>query len=693
MNKLKKRLEILAPCGGKDSVYAAVNCGANAVYVGAQNFSARASAKNFSYEDLEWTVNYCHSRDVLVYLAINTLITDAQLDEALEVVKKACLLHIDAFIVQDVGFANLIQKLAPHATIHASTQMSIHTPKGAELLYNNGFKRIVLSRELTKSQIQEITSVCKAEFEVFVHGALCMSVSGQCYLSAFLGGRSGNKGMCAQPCRLPFEVKGGTKNDLSLKDLSILENLQELENIGVASAKIEGRMKRPEYVASATRAAKEFLESGTANEQTLTNLNSVFSRSGFTNGYYTGKTGKNMFGTRQKENVTVATNKLMNGIKNTYKSELQKLAITMSFCLKENEPSKLTVTDENNLSVTVYGRMPEVAINLPLSKEKASLQLQKTGGTPFFVKDIDCNILGNITLQLSELNQIRREALALLLKKKGTAVPIVFYDKKLKQPLPHKNNANPSIRAVFIDTKVPISYKECEKIFIPLFSKDEEIIRLINEGFNVGVTLPRGMFGIENKIYDRLLNLKKLGINDALTGNLGGLPLISDAKMQAYGDFGLNVFNTESLKFLELQGLKDSIVSFELTTRQINAMGANIKRGAVVYGYLPLMLTRNCPAKNSSNSCKSCGANAKITDRKNIDFSIVCEQTCSELLNSVPLYMGDKLDSFNNIDFYVLRLTKECVKEREKILELIKNKQPFGSHFTRGLYEKGIQTK
>ena len=242
-------MEILAPAGGADTIQPAVRTGADAVYLGARELSARASAKNFDKNELKEAVRYCHARGVRVYLACNTLVRDDELKKALDIIKYACEIHVDALIVQDIGLISLVREAAPGMRLHASTQMSVHTLKGVELLHRMGFKRAVLSRELSRDEIADIAKDSPIELEVFVHGALCMSVSGQCYFSAMLGGRSGNRGACAQPCRLPFYVDGGTGHDLSLKDCSIISHLRELDEMGIASAKIEGRMKRPEYIA------------------------------------------------------------------------------------------------------------------------------------------------------------------------------------------------------------------------------------------------------------------------------------------------------------------------------------------------------------------------------------------------------------------------------------------------------------
>ena len=294
--------EILAPAGGKEQLLAAVRAGADAVYLGARNFNARRGAANFEENELFEAVAYCHARNVKVHVTLNTLVTDSELPDLLEEIKYVAKSGADAVIVQDLATAKLVREHCPDIAMHASTQMTIHNLAGAVAAKELGFSRIVLSRELSLNEIKTIAAGTDAELEVFVHGALCMCMSGACYLSSMIGSRSGNRGLCAQPCRLPFHIDGGTGTDLSLKDLSLVEYLSELSDMGIASFKIEGRMKRPEYVSAAVIACRESLD-GAYTQQRRNELQSLFSRSGFTDGYYISSLGRNMFGKREKENV------------------------------------------------------------------------------------------------------------------------------------------------------------------------------------------------------------------------------------------------------------------------------------------------------------------------------------------------------------------------------------------------------
>lgn len=687
-----KNFEILAPAGSMEALIAAIRSGANAVYVGTTQFGARASAKNFDYDELKEAIEFCHNRGVKLYLTMNTLITDNELPTALAIAQQAYQLQIDAIIVQDVGFASLLHKSMPKLHLHGSTQMSIHTPLGAKLLYELGFTRVVLSREMTRSEIAEVAKVCPIELEVFVHGALCMSVSGQCYFSSLLGSRSGNRGQCAQTCRLPFMVENGTGNDLSLKDMSILENLKDLSKIGVTSAKIEGRLKRPEYVASAVNVARQFYDMGFASEESCSQLRSVFSRSGFTDGYYTGKRGADMFGTRQKDDVISATPKVLNQIHSIYKNEYQHIVVDMNFSLQKDKPTQLTVTEaDSKLSVTVTGDNGQEAINKPLDCERATAQLSKTGGTPYLVNNIDCDIENGSTVPMSALNNLRREALAqltekLTVKELEPVKEVAFTDtntREIKENVP--------LRAVFTDWDIPQQFAECELVFIPENTPVEVIRALSRQGFTLGIEIFAGMFGREEQIRQNLKKAKENGITNALVNNIGAIPLCKEFNFTIHGGFRLNVMNTESVNFFEKLGVSDLTVSFELTLMQINALGSNLKTGAIVYGRLPLMLTRNCPGVNSATkTCAECGGLGYITDRKEISFPYKCSGGCTQIYNSVPLYMGDRLKEIKSTDFNVMLFTTETAEQKLYALNCVKYQNKITGGHTRGLYYKGV---
>lgn len=685
------KCEILAPAGSMESVIAATRTGADAVYIGAKDFSARASAENFSIDEIKSVCAYCRERNVKVYLTLNTLIFDNELKDALTLCQKAYKAGIDAVIVQDLGLAMLIKKSMPDLPLHASTQMSVHTPEGAKALKELGFKRVVLSRELSKAEIKEIADATDIELEVFVHGALCMSVSGQCYFSAMLGSRSGNRGRCAQPCRLPFKLKGGNGYALSLKDSSLVTYLKELEEMGVKSAKIEGRMKRPEYVSVAVKACREGLDEGRVSDKTRETLKSVFSRTGFTDGYYKGKRDKNLFGYRQKEDVTSATDKLFSEIRNSYKDEIKAVGIDMSLSLKCGEKAELKVTDGIN-TVTVYSETAaEIAKSSPSSKESTEKNLAKTGGTPYFLKDFDFSTDDKAIIPASSLNAMRREALEKLGIIRGQAPEAYILPVEFSKTGTKSASTAKTFSARFADTDVPEDFKEAERIFLPLFAPLNEYERLIKNNFNVCAEIPRGMFGIENQIKLRLAELKKIGVKAVLASNIGAVSLAKKMGFEVHGGFGLNITNTESLVAYEQMGLKSAELSFELKGSQIKELGGSIPRGIIAAGYLPLMLVRACPNLNSSVKCSTCTGNTKMQDRLGENFILKCDGNCTEVLNSVYLSLCNEIDIFCGLDFFTFRFSVENSVEKVENIRSFSSKHHIFSKITRGLYQRGVK--
>ena len=686
-----KRIEILAPAGGFDSVISAVRSGADAVYLGEKLFSARASAQNFGDDELKKAVAYCHIHGVKVYVTINTLIFDDEFEKLKKAIISAAEADADALIVQNLGVAKLAQKLVPDLPLHASTQMSIHTASGVRALYEMGFKRVVLSREMSREEIKKAAEI-PVELEVFVHGALCMCVSGQCYFSAMLGSRSGNRGACAQTCRLPFSV-GKNKNGyaLSLKDNSLVNYISDLEEIGVASAKIEGRMKRPEYVSAAVRACKEQRDNGFVCDETSKFLRGVFSRTGFTDGYYKGRTGREMFGTRTRDDVVSADEKLFSSIRQSYKDEVQNIKINGKFTAKIGKSPVFEVTDGKHAIVKSADIICETAQKIPISEEKCRTQLSKTGSTAYHFNNLEIDLDDNLSIPVSVLNLLRREALALLDEKRAIVNSYKINDVEIFEDFKPYNKKKNAVRARVRGTKISQAFKDCELVFVPLFSDIDEIKRLKSEGYSVGVEIPRGMFGRETQIELQLARAKQVGITDVLCHNIGALHIAKSFKMTLHGGFGLNLVNTYDLLWAEEYGLKDVELSFELTFDRINRLGGSIDRGIISYGYLPLMLCRNCPNKSEGIDCSTCKNQSKMTDRKGKSFYLKCDGNCVEVLNCVPLFIAREEISKLSTSFNVLRFTVEnYVENVEKVTDfndfsMLKDK------FTRGLYKRGVE--
>ena len=404
----EKSPEILAPVGGEEQLKAALRCGADAVYFGLQNFNARRNADNFNGEGLKETVRKCHEHSCRVYITVNTLVFDGELEEVYKAVDTATGAGADALIIQDFAVAAYAKERYPKLKRYASTQMAVHNSEGVKALQKWGFDRVVLARELSLKEIKTIIDETGVDAEVFVHGAHCMSLSGNCYLSSMIGGRSGNRGLCAQPCRLDCEVCG-RDHALSLKDLSYMDHIEELAEIGVGSLKIEGRMKRAEYVAASVTACKNARE---GKPYDLDALRSVFSRSGFTDGYLTGKRTLDMFGYRTKDDVLAASD-VLKDLAKLYEKEPQTVPVDMYLAVKAGEPAKLTVSD-GSLWVSIEGAVPEKAKTQPMTKESAEKNLSKLGGTMYYLGAFDAEIEDGLILPVSAVNELRRNAIAAL---------------------------------------------------------------------------------------------------------------------------------------------------------------------------------------------------------------------------------------------------------------------------------------
>ena len=683
------KIEILAPAGGYDSVVAAVRSGADAVYVGEKRFSARASAKNFSDEELRHAVAYCHVHGVKVYVTLNTLVFDEEFEALAAAIRAAAEADADALIVQNMGVARLARQIAPELPLHASTQMSVHTASGVQALCEMGFKRVVLAREMSREEIKKAAKL-PIELEVFVHGALCMSVSGQCYFSAMLGSRSGNRGACAQTCRLPFSVnsqKGGYA--LSLKDNSLIPHLADMQAIGVASAKIEGRMKRPEYVAAAVRACVEQRDFGFITDQTAAQLRGVFSRTGFTDGYYTGKRGAGMFGTRTRDDVVSADEKLLAQIRQGYKDEYSHVPLSGSFSAKIGERAALTLTDGAHTVAVFSECKAEPAQKVALTAEKCRFQLGKTGGTAYLLDAVSINIEEALSLPLAALNTMRREALEQMNRLRANRHHYQINNITIQAPEPYRPSAR-TTRASIPKTKIGKGFRACEIVFVPLFSDTREWERLQQEGYPLGVEIPRGMFGREEQIERQLRRAGEAGVTHALCQNIGAVYVAKQLGFVPHGGVGLNLCNTYDLLWAEEIGLADVELSPEMTFEQINRLGGSIGRGIVSYGYLPLMLCRNCPAKSIGLDCKTCKNNSKMTDRKGKRFLLRCDGNSTEVLNCVPLYIAEKEISKLSTSFRVLRFTVENYVENVENAWEINDFSMLKDNFTRGLYKRGV---
>ncbi len=689
------KAEILAPAGAMEQLAASVRAGADAVYLGAGKFNARQAAANFDGELLSQAVSYCHERGVKVYLAMNTLLFDDEFEQAKELVRTACELHVDAIIVQDAGLAAFVRQCAPDMPLHASTQMTVHNPAALCTLDKMGFVRAILAREMSRSEMAEMSAASDMELEAFVHGALCMSVSGQCYLSAMLGSRSGNRGRCAQPCRLPFR-SGGFENCLSLKDMSLVGHINDMIDCGISSLKIEGRLKRPEYCAAAVTACRLARDEGKVDTQLSDNLEAVFSRSGFTDGYFTGRRGMPMFGSRTKEDVTAASSSVLASLHQLYKNEYPRVPLNMTFIARADSPAVLTVTDNFGHRVTVEGMIPQPAIGRPLDSESVSARLSKTGGTPYFADTVECCIGEELMLPASAINAMRRDALERLSALRCAPQPIGYYPENDASFSAHKPSET-ACHAVFRSIlQVPANIPESlRRIYLPLETPAGELSalsdRLAHTGTELAVEAPRGLFSNEQKLRTMLSGCAAIGIKRCMIHNIGLLQPVLDAGLIPVGGFGLNIANTRSLNEYQRLGLGETELSMELTVSQINELGGEIPRGVMIYGHQPLMLVRNCPAA-LGGKCGSGDGICSITDRKNLTFPVMCRLGCSEVFNSIPLSIVEKPDQFSSVDWFLIRFTVENPVETEEILKKAINSIPIcNDSFTRGLFYRGVE--
>lgn len=675
------KTEILAPAGSMEALAAALRTGANAVYVGGKKYSARNNAANFSIEELSEAVYQCRIHGAKLYLAVNTVIADGELAEFCDYIKQTARIGVDAYIVQDLGAAAIIRGTVPEAALHASTQMSVHTAAGARLLKELGFERVVPARELSKDSLEKI---CREdiEVEVFVHGALCMSVSGQCYMSAMIGSRSANRGCCGQACRLNFSAVG--KKDhaaLSLKDLSLLEHCGELCEIGVDSLKIEGRMKRPEYIAASVSEIKKAL-SGAIPDMKL--LRDIFSRSGFTDGYFSGKM-QDMFGIRQKEDV-IAAKEVIPKIHELYRRETPAFRVDFHVLVKSGVPIKLTA-ESYGISASVVGDIPDGARNAPTNISALEKQLSKLGDTVFKLGSVTAEIDDGLFVPAGRLNDLRRAVTGILTKNIAEAyVPLKINDaySPVVAAMPKKITSSEMPVRTFCRTleQARAAAEYSEFIVVPMKIADS-VIKSDIPTEKLMISSPRFIVD-EEKLNDDLEKLKNSGAEHLLCHTLDSAAVGKKMGFILHGSFTMNMFNSMSAEYLRSIGFADCIASVESTISQIGGLRTELPIGVVVYGRIPLMLTRNCPIKNEVG-CRKCGG--VLMDRTGRKLPVACSGEYVEILNADLLYMGDRMNEIKFADFVCILLNEE---RGGQIAEALNLKKPWGN-ITRGLYYRGVQ--
>ncbi|WP_298483229.1 U32 family peptidase [uncultured Ruminococcus sp.] len=676
--------EILAPAGAPESLLAALRCGADAVYVGGKSFSARQNAENFDLPQLEEAARLCHLYGAKLYLTVNTLVLDEEFPALTQYIKEAAACGVDAFLVQDFGVLDCIRQAAPDTPIHASTQMTIHTPEGARWAKEQGLTRVVVSRELSR---QEIAAICQCDIEVeqFVHGALCMSVSGQCGLSAVIGSRSANRGRCAQACRLPFSAAGKTDAcALSLKDLCLVPYVAQMAEDGVASLKIEGRCKRPEYVAAAVTA---LVQARDGIEPDLETLRAVFSRSGFTDGYYTGKRGS-MFGTRQKEDVLRAK-EVLPKLEQLYQKPVGRVPLTMHVLLKENVPVQLTARDMDGNTVTVSGDMPQKARNKPTDTTQLERQMGKLGDTIYFLEQLTADCDGVSMLPASALNALRRDCTAKLDEVRIAAntprCTLCDVEPILEQPV---DSAPPFYRIQLSgwteQAESLLQHLSTEALLLPVYAVTDSIPQQLRG--QIFLTLPR-FCADEKKVLHWLESAAAFGFSHLVCENPSHLRMGTSLGFCLHGGLGLNAANRRCLDFLKRQGLADTILSPELTLAQTRGC-TGLPIGVYAYGYQQVMTMRNCPIQ-AEVGCKNC--NHRLTDRTGRQFPVYCDKNAgiTTMYNAVPTWMADKANALSHAAFLLLDCTLQ--PDPLSILRAYENRSTATEPITRGLFYRGVE--
>lgn len=749
------RPELLSPAGSPESLRAAVQSGAGAVYLGWGDFNARRSAKNFSDEEFAWALAYCHERGVRVFLTLNTLLTDRELPRALETAAAACRMGVDAVLVQDWGLFDLLRRSLPDLPLHASTQMSLFTSGGAREAAADGCERVVIARECSREDTAAICAACPAEVEVFVHGALCMCYSGQCAMSAVLGGRSGNRGRCAQPCRLPCEVVpageaagaafaaagpefssswdfkapgarpgkagrpapvcrpprgaggSGRRNayPLSLKDRCLAGELEEMAALGVDCLKLEGRMKRPEYVAVVTRIYARLLEEGrgpTAAE--AAELDQAFSRAGFTDGYWRSRRGAAMFGTRPENAPDPKA--LFNEARAAYeKDALRNVPVRFSCRIAAGVPCTLTARDPGGRCVTVAGAVPEAARSRALTAEEVRARLEKTGGTAYRCDGAEVEVAEGLSLPASALNALRRQALEALSAAR-TAPPV-----RRELPVPPLPEADCAASAPAYTVSLSRAEQltprllDCRpaRVYLPLeVLSDMDALPEADTAW--GAVLPRVWRDRDEADLRRQLErARSLGVTGALLGNLGHFPLAGGLGLELWGDYGLNVFNARALAYLREKGLASACLSFELRFAQLRDLPKLLPGEAIVYGRLPLMITENCLVQNETGchldgagpipASAPCRRENVLRDRTGAAFPLLpAFGHRTEIQNSKVLWLADRPDYRRlGLAYARLRFTTESPETCVQVFRDYLADRPAEGAFTRGLYERGVE--
>lgn len=676
--KLAMKPELLAPAGGMRELCAAVQSGADAVYLGADRFSARSGAKNFDKAGLAEAIEYCHLRGVKVHLAANTLIKQSETADFLSALSEAYRMGIDAVIIQDIGMAKRAKDIMPDIVMHASTQMTVSTAEGVKFLEKMGFSRVVLARELSSAQIQKIRQSVQAELEIFIHGALCFCYSGQCYMSSIIGRRSGNRGMCAQPCRLPYQLIRDNKVQkngylLSPKDLCLVNRISELSEIGVDSLKIEGRLKSAEYVAATVGVYRKLLDGGMMDEDDMESLMGAFNRSGFTEGWFGG--GKNFMSGNSPSNIAnkkIGENYAKFTVEN---ANFRRIGVKIKAEIKIGKPMSAVFEDSDKNTVSVQSQfVAETAQKTPLAPERVKEQLEKLGESIYYAENIDVTIEQGAVLPISQINYVRRLACEKLDRQR-----LKLDSKIVREYIPQIYTDNSS-KQMYI-TAV------CDNIRQAKVAARCGVRRVILTGGNKG-----GLNEAETVFLCPPVGIEKTDIESVMVMNAAQIE--SNRGKKLYGGFRLNITNSESVSVFNM--LESITLSCELNLKDLKKINKPIDTEVIAYGRIPLMVMRGCPAQ-INGVCKGEGG-YYLKDRYKEIFPIACRKGCiSELLNSKPVYMADRIKDIKNAGINGLQLWffDESEDEVLRIINCYKQgieggTPEYDKEFTRGHFYRGM---
>lgn len=664
-----KRPELLAPAGSRASLEAAIEGGADAVYLGASQFNARMRADNFDDSSIRESLALCRAYGVKTYITLNTRLFDDELSDALSLAARLWEWGADAFIVADMGIASLIKKHIPDLELHASTQLSGHNLLDAETLCRSGFTRMVCHREIDSESLKELCKHSPIEIEMFIHGAYCVSFSGQCLMSAVLGGRSGNRGECAQPCRQPYFAGGKKGYPISLKDMCLAAHMKEICDSGVASLKIEGRQKPPEYVYGVTKIYRRLIdEKRDANDDEIEALRRIFSRDGFSDGYYTSK-GAGMRGVRTYEDFLAMDKSKFEGLR-------RKVSVDMTLYAADGERGKLVVSSPFGTAVSETDSVLRRGSVAPLTYDGALKNASRLGSTPFVLNKLILNVDDSAPLTLSALNKLRRDAVEKLMatNRVHTDVPAVVFDKK-------KSAGKLMYTAEFqcVEQITPLAKEFFGRIYLPYGI----------DGFDeYDVTLPPYMpDSVTSAVCESMKGRR------VLCHSAGQLAFAKKLAAEAAGSFRMNVLNSASAEIFG-EGAPFVTVSPEVRLSKIRDMSSPCPVSAVVYGRLPLMLTMRCALSDGGEKCPrhSLGlalpgssvphgsmCRGEIADRHRVSFPVFGMPDCTNIIyNSVPIYMADKYDELCDAGISVFHFifTDENAEQCDEVINAYKKRLP-----------------